>query len=110
MEPVHVVNNGIGRMGSKRVIRGGSWNNNARNVRAAYRNANHPSNRNDNLGFRLARAHRRAGRLTGDPTDVVTVGSRRVPCGEQEVGPGVQVGGAAALANARRWPLLGWWT
>jgi hypothetical protein len=35
-----------------RVIRGGAWNSNARNVRAAYRNGNDPGNRNDNLGFR----------------------------------------------------------
>ena len=42
---------GEGRMGDNRVIRGGSWNNNARNCRAANRNANDPSNRNDNLGF-----------------------------------------------------------
>ena len=45
---------GAGRTGSNRVIRGGSWNNNARNVRAAYRNGNPPGKRNDNLGFRLA--------------------------------------------------------
>ena len=48
--------------GTNRVIRGGSWNYKARNCRAAYRNGNDPSNRNDNLGFRLARAqavHRR---------------------------------------------------
>jgi len=38
-----------------RVVRGGSWNNNQRNVRAANRNRNHPDNRNDNLGFRCAR-------------------------------------------------------
>ncbi len=37
-----------------RVLRGGSWNNDARNVRAAYRNHNEPSNRNHNLGFRCA--------------------------------------------------------
>jgi hypothetical protein len=37
-----------------RVIRGGSWNNNAQNVRAAYRNHNEPTNRNNNLGFRCA--------------------------------------------------------
>lgn len=49
-------------MGSNRVNRGGSWNNNdAQNLRAAYRNANHPGNRNDNLGFRLARAQARRG-------------------------------------------------
>lgn len=38
------------------MIRGGSWNSNARNVRAAYRNGNEPGNRDNNLGFRLARA------------------------------------------------------
>jgi len=44
-----------------RVVRGGSWNNDARNVRAAYRNHNDPDDRNDNLGFRCARAHERVG-------------------------------------------------
>jgi formylglycine-generating enzyme required for sulfatase activity len=39
--------------GSDRVIRGGSWNNNARNCRTANRNRNSPDNRNDNIGFRL---------------------------------------------------------
>jgi hypothetical protein len=37
-----------------RVIRGGSWNNDAQNVRAAYRNHNESANRNNNLGFRCA--------------------------------------------------------
>lgn len=37
-----------------RVARGGSWNNNARNARAAIRNNNTPGNRNNNFGFRLA--------------------------------------------------------
>jgi hypothetical protein len=41
---------------ANRVVRGGSWNNPARNLRAANRDRIHPSNRNDNLGFRLARA------------------------------------------------------
>jgi hypothetical protein len=35
------------------VLRGGSWINNARNCRSAYRNRNHPEERNDNIGFRL---------------------------------------------------------
>ncbi|MBN2197211.1 MAG: SUMF1/EgtB/PvdO family nonheme iron enzyme [Polyangiaceae bacterium] len=48
-------------MGKNRVIRGGSWNSNVRNVRAANRNGNEPGNRNDNLGFRLSRAQRWAG-------------------------------------------------
>ena len=42
--------------GSNRVNRGGSWRNNARNCRSAYRNRNDPENRNNNLGFRLARS------------------------------------------------------
>ncbi|MDM8562165.1 SUMF1/EgtB/PvdO family nonheme iron enzyme [Candidatus Marithioploca araucensis] len=36
------------------VIRGGSWNNKPRNVRAANRNRNSHDNRNNNVGFRLA--------------------------------------------------------
>ncbi|EGV30882.1 Sulphatase-modifying factor protein [Thiorhodococcus drewsii AZ1] len=39
-----------------RVLRGGSWNNNGRNLRSAYRNHNAPDNRNDNIGLRLAGA------------------------------------------------------
>lgn len=37
----------------RRVVRGGSWNNNPNNLRAANRNRNNPQNRNNNLGFRL---------------------------------------------------------
>jgi formylglycine-generating enzyme required for sulfatase activity len=37
-----------------RVIRGGSWSYDARNVRAAYRYHNEPSNRSYDLGFRCA--------------------------------------------------------
>ncbi|MEM7385132.1 MAG: SUMF1/EgtB/PvdO family nonheme iron enzyme [Verrucomicrobiota bacterium] len=40
-------------------MRGGSWNNNARNCRSAARNANEPENPNNNLGFRLVAAHPR---------------------------------------------------
>ena len=41
--------------GSFRVNRGGSWHLNARLVRVSVRNSSPPSNRNDYLGFRLAR-------------------------------------------------------
>lgn len=37
-----------------RVLRGGAFNNNDRNVRCAVRNRNHPINRNRNIGFRVA--------------------------------------------------------
>ncbi len=52
-----------------RVNRGGSWNNNPRNLRAANRNRNTPDNRNNNLGFRLARTPplARAGVFKGTP-------------------------------------------
>ncbi|MEM9388790.1 MAG: SUMF1/EgtB/PvdO family nonheme iron enzyme [Pseudomonadota bacterium] len=46
--------------GGNRVIRGGSWNNNGRNLRSAYRNANHADDRNNNVGFRLVAARRGA--------------------------------------------------
>ncbi|MFO0452036.1 MAG: SUMF1/EgtB/PvdO family nonheme iron enzyme [Pseudomonadota bacterium] len=39
---------------SRRVLRGGSWNNTAVNARSANRNNNTPDNRNTNIGVRLA--------------------------------------------------------
>ena len=50
-----------------RGLRGGSWNNNATNTRAANRNNNGPGNSNNNNGFRLAStpSRARAAFLTG---------------------------------------------
>jgi formylglycine-generating enzyme required for sulfatase activity len=42
------------RSGESRAVRGGSWNNEPRNLRVSNRNRNDPGNRNDNLGFRCA--------------------------------------------------------
>lgn len=39
---------------SNRVLRGGSWNNNATNCRVANRNNNTPTNVNNNNGLRLS--------------------------------------------------------
>ena len=39
--------------GTNRVLRGGSWNNNASNCTVANRNNNNPHNRNNNNGFRV---------------------------------------------------------
>ena len=44
---------GRSRFGRGVVLRGGSFNNNDRNVRAAIRNHNHTDNRNNNVGFRV---------------------------------------------------------
>ncbi len=44
------------RKGQNRVLRGGSWNNDGRNLRSAYRNNNTPDKRNHNVGLRLAEA------------------------------------------------------
>ncbi len=49
-------NRGRAHQGHKRVLRGGSWNNNGRNLRSANRNGNQPDDRNDNIGLRLAGA------------------------------------------------------
>lgn len=42
------------QQGEYRVVRGGSWNNEAPNLRVSNRNRNDPGNRNDNIGFRCA--------------------------------------------------------
>jgi len=46
------------RNGQNRVLRGGNWFNDERNMRSAYRNHNTADNRNDNIGLRLAGALR----------------------------------------------------
>ncbi|MCP5067047.1 MAG: formylglycine-generating enzyme family protein [bacterium] len=46
--------------GASRVVRGGSWNNTARSVRAAIRYSYGPGSRVGNLGFRLARGQESA--------------------------------------------------
>ena len=42
--------------GAKRVSRGGGWHNNARHMRSAVRDSDAPTNRYDNLGFRVVRS------------------------------------------------------
>jgi RNA-directed DNA polymerase len=52
----------------RRVLRGGSWNNNPQNLRAANRNRNTTGNRNNNLGFRVGSTlSARAGAITVAP-------------------------------------------
>lgn len=78
---------------ANRVVRGGSWNSNARNVRAAYRNWNSPDNRNNNLGFRC-RTHEESGWAPREQTthqSVFRPSSDDLICGKQEMAAGVRV-------------------
>ncbi|MEI8096314.1 MAG: reverse transcriptase/maturase family protein [Spirochaetales bacterium] len=47
--------------GSNRVLRGGSWNNNASNATVSNRNNNNPNNQNNNIGFRVVRPPQKSG-------------------------------------------------
>ena len=91
-----------GREGSAhRVIRGGSWTDDARNVRAASRNHNEPADRNDNLGFRCARAHERVG--ASAPEQARLQASRASARFRRNAGTaGVLVGALDGASNARR--------
>ncbi|NUO81987.1 SUMF1/EgtB/PvdO family nonheme iron enzyme [candidate division KSB1 bacterium] len=40
---------------TKRVLRGGAWNNQPNNLSCARRNRNEPNNRNNNIGLRCAK-------------------------------------------------------
>ena len=59
-----VTHRGLGRRGN-RVLRGGSWNNNARNTRTANRNRNTPDNRDNNNGFRVVSSGVSTSRVAG---------------------------------------------
>jgi hypothetical protein len=89
-----------GRAIVTRVVRGGSWNNNQRNARCAYRNRNIPDNYNNNLGFRVVMsiafggrldrvARRSPGRQTPSFTDEGRSPGRRrqIPARESQSGP-----------------------
>lgn len=89
-------------LGPKRVLRGGSWNSNARSCRAANRNWNDPGNRNDNIGFRLSRAQTWSGWTTPDPT---AVPSSPPPGGRGEC-RGRRCASRAVVPNAHRRPPL----
>ncbi len=77
--------------GTRRVIRGGSWLNFARDVRAAYRFHYEPSVRDSNLGFRLAQGQ-----------GALQQGAERAgaePRSAQRRGPGLEARGAGKVAG-----------
>lgn len=64
-----------------RVLRGGSFNNDTRNLRAANRNRNEPDNRNNNIGFRCVRdvERGRAGASAAGAAAVTAAAGVRAP-------------------------------
>lgn len=87
-------------MSRKRVLRGGSWNNDQNNARAANRNRNEPDNWNDNDGFRCAQDSRRVGGYVPLPEAGISIFT--------EVGsahPGVH--GLFLCWTGGHWPVLG---
>ncbi|MBF0623695.1 MAG: hypothetical protein HQL82_02690 [Magnetococcales bacterium] len=81
--------------------RGGSWNNDARNLRCANRDNDDPGKRNDNLGFRLASTgNRRSSRHHGGA-------KRPFPVQVQSPAPGVFVPVEAAPVPGVRLPPRG---
>lgn len=84
---------------ANRVYRGGSWNANARNVRAAYRNGNEPGIEGNNLGFRLASAQG-VGESVLDP-----ISFRLAPLGRRKhSGAGVSVGRSRGSEGSPAFP------
>ena len=73
--------------------RGGSWNNTARNCRSANRNRNSPENRNNNLGFRVARS-------SADKVDALPDGTGRFPASPQAAK--TRIGRPVLVANRER--------
>lgn len=87
-------------MSRKRVLRGGSWNNDQNNARAANRNRNEPDNWNDNDGFRCAQDSSRVGASVPLPEARISIFT--------EVGsahPGVH--GSLLRWTGGPWPALG---
>jgi len=78
-------------MGIYRVLRGGSFDGNGLSARSSYRfNSSRPSNRDDDLGFRLARtADIKAS--VASPTETNPVPTGVIPAGNQLVAPFTEI-------------------
>ncbi len=63
--------------GAYRVVRGGSWGDHARAVRAAYRDGDGPGDRSHSLGFRLSRGPKERGALVNEGKSAVSKADRR---------------------------------
>jgi hypothetical protein len=104
------------REGSEnRVLRGGSFNNNADNVLSAFRNNNQPDNRNNNIGFRVASTLRQtngsvmpefAGRVRTDcPADCAKCKVQAIaPCRAADSSAEPKTGPAGLVGRKARTP------
>ncbi len=77
----------------RRVLRGGSFDNNQQNARCAYRNNNHPNNWNNNIGFRVVVHSLPAFRATGrrQYSALVTAGAARSKAGAADSWPSLKL-------------------
>ncbi len=75
-----------GRRPIGRVLRGGAFNNQPRNLRSANRNRNQPGNRNNNIGFRPASTSQQTSAFA-QPESVGISPSERAKCKVQVVVP-----------------------
>lgn len=93
--------------GSNRVLRGGSWNNNANNCRVANRNNNNPTNSNNNNGFRPVRSSETRCLQRQQDSDPVAVLSAPPNAGwQREQARPVPVGAVDAAPNAPGGPIF----
>jgi len=91
---------------ASRVIRGGSWNDGAQLVRAAFRYRNVPSDRYDGVGFRCVAGRDKS--VGGGAPGAIPVES--APRGAQPGGPrptGIAPGARPPERGPRRWPRSG---
>ncbi|WP_369684486.1 SUMF1/EgtB/PvdO family nonheme iron enzyme [Azovibrio restrictus] len=86
-------------------MRGGSWINNARRLRSAYRNDNAPGKRNNNLGFRLVLSSMNTVWKHGPWTRPALLFAMACAVAANCKAPGVPV---AAVADAPWRRLAGW--
>ena len=86
--------------GSYRVIRGGNWNNDSSNCRAANRNNNSPGNTNNNIGFRSVRSSEDSPQREHDSDPAAIPSAPFHPAWQSATARPVSVGMAVAVPNA----------
>jgi uncharacterized DUF497 family protein len=86
------------------VVRGGSFNNNTRNLRVSNRNNNSPANRNNNFGFRCAREVERATEVQSPAARAAAI---PVAAGVRSPRPGPAPGHGPAATEHQAAPALG---